>query len=289
MAEGSGNGEEGGKIVRFPSRTERKKSSIAEGKNLQAQHKRKTKAHGSSAEEPFFNFGMIPPFTKGFIVVMALVQAALYLGFDSGGRLAVIYEFGFIPARFTGAFEGDWSALASPLSHIVIHGSWMHFFFNMAMGLALSLFFERLYGTRATALFFVLCCLGGLLVYFALAPFSTVPVIGASGGISGLFGAALILMLQQVQAQTQGGGRSASHYSSASYYDGRQALRVKMGQALRRRGPWPVVIFWGFLMIVLGMLSGGLAGGDVAWSAHLGGYITGVALLVLLQKGKIRL
>lgn len=136
----------------------------------------------------------------------------------------------------------------------------MHLLFNGVMGLSLGILFEKAFGTRATLKFFFACGLAGAFLYFALNPHTANPVIGASGGISGLFGAAIILMMQQ------------NRFNPAV-------------QKFTKRGPWPVVIFWGLFMLLLGLLGGG----DMAWQAHMGGYIAGVGLLTLMQKGKLRL
>ena len=183
-----------------------------------------------------------------------------------------------MPAAFTGNFEFNPLSLLSPLTHIFIHGGWLHLMINAAMGLALSMFFERLYGTRTTLIFSILCALGGAALYMLLNPFTTTPVIGASGIISGFFGAMLLLTLQQIRQQDR-------IYSSRSIISGQHALKQKVSKLMKDRGPWPILIFWGFLMTFFGLLMGG----NVSWSAHLGGYATGIALLTLMQKGKIRL
>ena len=218
------------------------------------------KAYKKANTEPFFNFGRIPPFAKALFIAFTLAHLPLHLILGDAQRLQAFYYFGFVPGAFTGTFDWHWGAIISPITHAFIHGSWMHFIFNAVLGLALSIFFERMFGSKATAIFFAACTLGGAALYFAFAPFTTTPVIGASGGISGLFGALIYITITQ-----------NTHHP--------------ITQRFGKRGPWPVLVVWGLIIVVPGLLMGGA----LAWQAHLGGYITGLALLVAMQKGKIKL
>ncbi|MGB4107948.1 MAG: rhomboid family intramembrane serine protease [Alphaproteobacteria bacterium] len=249
---GSGNGhddhrDEDRRIVRFPSGDERRKKQQLKKESLRPANDRPA--------APFFNFGRIPLFTR--LVLLAFVAVQIGLTFAPQElQTQIVYTFGFVPAYFTGALKPfPYGAALSPITHIFIHGGWMHLAFNSVMAVSLGMFFEREFGTRRTMLFFFICGLAGALTYFALNPFSEVPVIGASGSVSGLFGALIMLMGKR-------GGL------------GRQT-----------RGPWPLVAFWLVFMIA----TGSMTGGGIAWQAHIGGFLAGIGLLHLMQKGKIRL
>ena len=218
------------------------------------------KAKKQANAEPFFNFGRITPFAKTLVIAFTLVHIPLHFLLDDAQRLQIFYHFGFVPATFTGGFEWHWAAIVSPLTHALIHGGLMHITFNAVMGLALGIFFERNFGTRTTAIFFALCTLAGALFYFAFAPQTTTPMIGASGGISGLFGALIYITLTQ-----------NTHHP--------------VTQRFGKRGPWPVLIVWGLIIVIPGLFMGG----QLAWQAHLGGYVAGLGLLIAMQKGKIKL
>jgi membrane associated rhomboid family serine protease len=243
---GSGNGHDPGEdksIVRFPTRAERKKR---EELRLRATAPKK---------EPFFNYGRIPLFTRLILLIFVVVQIGIMLAPEEL-RTQIVYTFGFVPAYFTGVLKPfPYGAALSPITHIFIHGGWMHLAFNSVMAVSLGVFFEREFGTRRTIIFFFVCGIAGAIVYFALNPFSEIPVIGASGSVSGLFGA---LIMQ---------------------------LGKRGGLGHKTRGPWPLVGFW----IVFMILTGSLSGGGVAWQAHIGGFLAGIGLLYLMQKGKIRL
>lgn len=242
---GSGNGhdKDEGKIVSFPSLAERdriEREKREKEQEWQAAYKKRRKA----AMPPFINTDRIPPFAGALTAAMLLVHLVLYLAMGGAERLQAIYMFGFMPAVFTGATEWSAWALITPVTHIFIHGGWMHVLVNAVMMLALGLAFEKTAGTRAAVVFFALCVLGGALFYVILSPFSTAPVIGASGGISGLF-AAMLLMFHD-----QG--------------------RLPPG----KYGPWPIIGFWLILFLAMGFMSGD----NIAWQAHLGGFLTGIVL-----------
>ena len=86
-----------------------------------------------------------------------------------------------------------------------------------------------------------------------LAPHSDAPIIGASGGISGIFAAVILLM-----------------------------KRNRMGFE-GRFGLWPFIILWIVIAGVFGAL-GSPDGGNVAWAAHIGGFFAGFLLLDPLMK-----
>jgi len=129
-----------------------------------------------------------------------------------------------------------------------LHGSWTHLLLNTVMTTAFGAGVERLMGARRMIIFFVLCSLTAALIHFAVSPSSPNPVIGASGGLSGLFAAVLVMM-----------------------------QKMGMGGA-GRYGIWPFVILWVGVSIMFGMM-GAPGGGSVAWVAHIGGFLAGFIFL----------
>ena len=238
------------KIVHFPSLAERTKKIRAAAR---AAAEANTKPKPASV--PFFNWSIIPPFTRILVISSLLIQIAMSLAPDdlAGG---IIYMFGFVPGHFTGAVKPFPPAAAlSPLTHIFLHGGWMHLAFNTLMTVTLCMFFEREFGTRRAIIFFFFSGLCGAAFYFALNPFSPNPVIGASGGTSGLFGALIIIIAKR--GGIPGGAR---------------------------RGPWPLIAFWVLFLMLTGMFSGD----NTAWQTHIGGFLGGIGLLHLMQKGRLK-
>jgi membrane associated rhomboid family serine protease len=114
----------------------------------------------------------------------------------------------------------------------------------------------RLFGLRAAGviaffIFYLVCGVIAGLVFVALHPGGMNPVLGASGAVSGLMGAAARLM--------DGQGRLGSPFSRS---------------ALSMAAAWIVVN----MLIALTGLAPGLEEGSVAWEAHLGGFAAGLLL-----------
>ena len=277
-------------IVSFPSLAERdriKRAEREQEKQWRAEYKKQSRANrgaarkiGNAADKylgggnsgsndvPFFNFGNIPPFSRYLALSFVIIHLPLFLLLSDGLRLQTFYTFGFVPATFSGLLNGGfdtasiaaWLSLLSPFTHAFIHGGWTHLIFNAIMALVLGIFFERMFGAKRTAKFFTFCVLGGTLLYFVLNPFSNAPLIGASGGISGLFGALIYIMLTQMP-----------HHP--------------VSQMTGKYGPWPALAFWGLFMALPALFMGD----GIAWQAHLGGYLTGVGILHLMSKKKFLL
>lgn len=236
------------KIVQFPTLADRdraRKEKIKQEKEFQRQYKKERRPH-----EPFLKVGNIPPFTKFFALLMVLVNVPLF--FLPHIKLQAIYLFGFTPSRFV------LETIYTPLTHLILHGDVMHLAFNTVMMLAMGIFFEKMRGTRATIFFFLICGVVGALAFWAMNLNSDMPVIGASGAMSGLFAAVIMAM-----------------------HDNGNVMRFGRFQS---KGPWPILIFWLVLMIAIGVLSGD----NIAWQDHVGGFVCGIALFYALQKRWIR-
>lgn len=146
----------------------------------------------------------------------------------------------------------SWQEIVGPVSHQFLHGGWGHLAIN---GVALAAFgsgVERLAGARRMVPFFLASGLAGALAQWAADPAALVPMVGASGGISGLFAAALRLL------------------SAAGPAGGRVRLL-------------PVAAIWIVMNAVFGMM-GGPGGESIAWIAHLGGFAFGLAAFPLLRR-----
>ncbi len=235
------------KIVKLPTLAERDRIRRAK----QAQEKTFRKA----AQQPMINLSKIPPFTRAVVAAFILVHLVLAFSLSLPALYDVWNIFGFVPAAFTGVHPFTWETAVSPLTHLFIHGNWMHLFFNTTMALVMGMGFEKQYGTKAAIFFFFASGLMGALFYLVSFPFSDTPVVGGSAALCGWFGAMIVVFHQQ-RTGADGG----------------------------RYGAWPIIGFWVLFFVVLGILSDG----TMAWQAHVGGMLTGVGLLRLLQKGKLK-
>jgi len=266
---GSGNGQNkddkddknkdgDGEIIRFPSLVERERREREQREQEERWRAAYRAEMKSAGKQPFFNFDNLPLVTRFLVFAFVIIHVIRAFLLPGPVVADMIRLFAFIPGTLTGAVPFEWTALIGPFTYAFLHAGWMHLIFNTIMTLAFGVFFERIAGGRALFAFFMACSLGGALLYALMSPGSMVPVIGASGGLSGLFAAFLIFM-----------------------YD--QRAFPPLAQKLTRYGVWPMLGFWFLFMIVIGMLMG-----DVAWQAHIGGYVAGIGYVMAMKRGYLR-
>jgi len=226
--------------------------------------------------------GRRTPFvTVGLIAVNILAfmyQVSLEMGGDPGSARAAqafVLEFGAVPCRLTGACvsPGDFPhPLVTILSSMFLHGGLFHIGGNM---LYLWIFGDNVEDTLGHTRFLGFYLLSGLAAALAqtvMSPRSAVPMIGASGAVSGVLGAYLILF---------------PHASILTLITFGFFIRFVWIPALIVLGFWVVVqVLNGFITFSTAAQPGGDVGG-VAWFAHIGGFVAGMALLFLLRPRRI--
>jgi membrane associated rhomboid family serine protease len=185
---------------------------------------------------------------------------------DPSGRV-IVHLFGAIPANLMGrlADAPSWllPAPVTVVSSMFLHGGFIHLGGNM---LYLHIFgdnVEDAMGHTRFLIFYMVC--GALAAYAnaAVTPESTTPMIGASGAVSGILGAYLILY-----------PRARIVTLVPIFY----FIQIVQIPAIFILG------FWIAAQLVNGLLSLGLTGGGIAWFAHVGGFFAGMALVKLFRK-----
>lgn len=161
---------------------------------------------------------------------------------------------GFIPARLSGAVEltGALPAWITPFSSALVHGGWLHLGVNLLMLFFAGSMVERIIGGTGLLFAYVVGAVVAALSQFAVDPASPVPMVGASGAISALFGLYALFFGQPKQ--------------------------VTRNQKLNRsiHVAW-LLVTWVVLQWMAGMLAGG-EGVMLATPAHIGGFIAGLLL-----------
>lgn len=234
---GAANDDE--KIVVLPT--------LAERDQMRREKNRAEKKLKAGAE-PLIN---IPPVTKWLLCLIVGIHFITITLMSPEQRSAIIEAFGFVPERLREHII-DPAALVSPITHIFLHGGWMHVIMNAFMLAAFGSGVEKWLGSRRMAILFIASAFFGALTHYMLNTMSPYPMIGASGGLSGLFAAALAMINR---GQKELGGRI---------------------------GILPFALLWVGLSVAFGML-GGPDGSIIAWAAHVGGFLGGFIVLKLMK------
>jgi membrane associated rhomboid family serine protease len=219
-----------------------------------------------SRHEPMFNIHSSVLALLAAMVSVHLVRTGLSEDWDTWLTLALA----FIPARYAGLAGmlpgGDVAAVTSFLTHAFVHGDWVHLGLNAAWLVAFGGAVANRIGTVRFLLFFAFCAIAGAATFWAFNPDVAVPMIGASGAISGLMGATMRFLFTAVD------GRGLA----ALREDPRSAPLMPLAQALTDKR---VVLVTGVflaanILAVFGLGSVGESG--IAWEAHIGGYFAGL-------------
>jgi len=233
-----GKNKDDSNVVSFRGEVKRKKKE--EKKQARAAEKLK---HG-----PLIN---LPPITKYFLGSLIAIHLIVFLLLSANAQAWLFTHFGFIPGRFTGAALFEPLQFLTPLTHIFFHGSWLHIGMNGAMLLAFGSGAEKTIGGKKMLIIFAISSVFGVTAHFALNWDSIYPVIGASGGLSGLFAVMIVILNRQ----------------------------NKLGG---KYGVWPFIALWIGISVLFGMM-GSPDGGDIAWAAHIGGFLGGFVAIKLLK------
>lgn len=216
-----------------------------------------------------------PVVTVSLIVACVLVYIWQVLAGPVGGE-RIIYSLGVIPAVLLGSHElpPDLSVVppaVSMFTSMFLHGNLLHLFGNM---LFLWIFGNNVEDAMGHARFIAFYLFCGIVAVFAQAlpePHSTVPMVGASGAISGVLGAYLLL-----------------------YPHARVLLGLPLGFLIIRLGRYPagvVLVAWFLMQLLMNHLSepGPEGGGGVAFRAHIGGFVAGAVLIPFVKHKHVRL
>lgn len=218
--------------------------------------------------EPVFN---LPAVVTAVVVVCVAVHLIRMFALDDEQNYLVMLHGAFFPVRYSGGYDIDLFALTSPFTSSLMHASWLHLGLNMVWLVAFGSPLANRIGVVRFILFWAACVIGSLALHFVSKPDDLVPVIGASGAISGMMGAA---------------ARYGFRIDRSSNSAGFAGPRMTLMQTLVNR---QAVIFLGvWLLINLGAGAGlDLSGSDgsIAWEAHIGGMLTGLLLIGLFDPG----
>jgi membrane associated rhomboid family serine protease len=192
------------------------------------------------------------------VLITLNVLVFLYQIFSPEGLQYSIYRMGAIPYEITHFTTISQLPRISPpltlLTSLFLHGSFLHLFGNMLYLWIFGNNIEDFLGPFRYILFYFLSGLGASLVHIIFHPSSMIPMIGASGAIAGVLGAYFLL------------------------YPGARVLTLVFFWIL----PVPAFFILGLWFVAQVMNIG--IGGGVAWFAHVGGFLIGIALIRIYVK-----
>jgi membrane associated rhomboid family serine protease len=212
----------------------------------------------------------ITPLVNWAIIVLCVLAFLWQLSLGRYGQNA-LYSLGVIPAVLFNIqpLPGELAiipAWATLFSSMFLHGGWMHLIGNMLYLFIFGNNIEDAMGHAKFMVFYLICGIVAALAQALPDPQSITPMIGASGAISGVLGAYLLL-----------------------YPHARVLVAIPLGffiHTTRIKAFW-VLGFWFVIQIISTVLSGQQQGG-VAFGAHIGGFIAGMILIPFFKNRRVR-
>jgi membrane associated rhomboid family serine protease len=203
------------------------------------------------------------PFVNTTLILANVAVFVYQLTLPPQAFKAFVLTNATIPARFPAALEGHAPlalAFTPLLTSMFLHSGLLHLLGNMLFLWIFGDNVEDFYGHGTYLFFYLFCGVGSGLVHSLVNLHSALPAIGASGAISGVMGAYLVL------------------------YPHARILTLVLFFLV----PIPAVfilLYWFVLQFVSGVNSLGMASsGGVAWWAHVGGFIMGIAITAIVKR-----
>lgn len=220
----------------------------------------------------FFPFRDDNPHTKTPVVTWSLIAICLAVTvwqttLDDNAANIAIYSFGIMPADLFGLAELN--PVITPLpawmtifSYMFFHGGWLHLGGNMLYLWVFGDNVEVSMGSGRFLLFYLACGVIAALTQSIAAPGSTIPMVGASGAVAGVLGAYFIL-------------------------HPRANIKVLVWLIIFiftiNVPAWIVLGFW-FLGQLISQAGVDMTKPGVAFLAHIGGFLAGIALIFKMRK-----
>ncbi len=218
--------------------------------------------------QPIFN---APRVVARMIAVLGAVHLIREFLTDEWDEWLVLV-LAFIPARYSGeVYPGGGIALVTSFAtHMAVHGDWIHLGINCAWLLAFGAIVARRVGDSRFLALSLLTGVAGALLFLAMNQGLMAPMVGVSGAVSGLMGAAMRFMFRPAADES---GSPAPLMSFRELTADRRALLA--------------IGVWVGLNLIFGLFLGRFfSTGGIAWEAHLGGFAAGLVLISWLDGGR---
>ncbi len=200
-------------------------------------------------------------------VTFIIANAAVFLYELSLGPQyldTLINQMGMVPASLTQGPAQASSAFWTPVSSMFLHGGWMHLLGNMLYLWIFGNNIEDSMGHLRFICFYLIVGLAAAVTHVVLNPTSTVPTIGASGAVSGVLGAYLVLF---------------------PHARVRTLLTLGFFIHITYLPAWVLLVLWiGLQFVSQAMQPIDPNAGGVAYAAHIGGFVAGLVLILPFRK-----
>jgi membrane associated rhomboid family serine protease len=207
---------------------------------------------------------------NGFLILVNVLVFLYEVSLPPRAGQALIYTFGLIPAHAEMLLSSQSITLSQAFLPMVtsmfLHGGWMHLLGNMLFLWVFGGAVEDALGHFQYLIFYFISGVGAAVVHTIFNWGSNVPTVGASGAISGVMGAFIVLFP---------GAQVATLIPALFLF-----FTVRIPAFL-------MLGYWFFLQIFTGLASLGVGGqhGGVAWWAHVGGFLLGAVLVAGKKRG----
>lgn len=208
--------------------------------------------------EPIFN---LPPIVIAIIGACVVIHLMREYVLSPDQDFALLLRAAFIPIRYSGQYDLDIWAFTSPLTYAFLHGGFAHLAINMVWLAAFGSPLANRLGVLRFSLFFAVTSLAAVALHYVLHSMDQAPLVGASGAISGMMGAAARFSFQIDRSH----GKPA--FAGAP---------LPIRDVFRSRTAMTFLGVWMIINLVTGVV-GFTPGVDnqIAWEAHIGGFLAG--------------
>jgi membrane associated rhomboid family serine protease len=201
----------------------------------------------------------LTPFVTMLLIALNLAAWIMLQGAGMPERLeASVWAFGTVPCEVTGACATEGLGWGGVLTSMFMHGGWGHLLGNMVFLWVFGNNIEDSMGHIRFVAFYLICGVAASLAHIYLSPTSPIPAVGASGAISGVMGA-YILLYPRASVQTFFPPFFFFHVPAFLFLG-----------------------YWFFLQLSMGVMTTGPeaaeTGGVAVW-AHVGGFVAGAILV----------
>lgn len=226
-----------------------------------------TNHEAAPRREPVFN---LPAAVLGVMALCIGIHLVRSYVLTPEQDFELLVRAAFVPIRYSGRYVIDVWAFSSPFTYALLHGGFAHLLINMVWLAAFGSPLANRIGTARFLAFFAVTGLAAAGLFYVLHPLGQAPLVGASGSISGMMGAAARFAFRIDRSSGRGAFAGAP---------------LPMREVARSRSAMTFLAVWMAVNFATALI--GVAPGDdseIAWEAHIGGFAAGFFGLRLFDR-----